>query len=63
MPEDDLTAATINGMSLQLRAIARLHWSIQLTDGEIAKREAMSRKMVRTRIRWIKEQVANKCLY
>ena len=63
MPEDDLTAETINSMSLQLRNVARLHWSIQLTDNQIAQREKMSRKMVRTRIRWIKEQVADKCLY
>ena len=63
MPEDDLTATTINGMTLQLRSITRLHWSVGLTDNEIATRESMSRKMVRTRIRWVKEQVASECLY
>lgn len=63
LPEDNLTAEVVNAMTLELRSVARLHWSIRLTDNEIAQRQSMSRKMVRTRIRWIKEQVANKCLY
>lgn len=63
LPEDDLTAETINSMSLQLRTIARLKYIIKLPDNQIAEREGMSRKMVRTRINWIKEQVASKCLY
>lgn len=62
LPEDDLTAAIINGLSVQLKVIARLHWSNNLTDREIAKREKLSRAKVRTRIRWIKQQVVDSVL-
>ena len=63
LPEDDLTAATLNGMSTELKNITRLHWVIVLPQSEIAAREGISVKMVARRIRWIKEQIAGKCLY
>lgn len=59
MPEDDLTATAVNGMTLQLRTIARLRYLHHLSDTDIARREKLTRAKVRIRIKWIKEQVVN----
>ena len=59
MPEDDLTAEIINTMDLPRKRIIRFYWSQGLKESEIARRENLTRAKVRTRINWIKEQVAN----
>jgi len=62
MPEDDLTAEIINSMTLIHRNIARHKWSSAMTLKMIAEREGLTVKKVRTRIHWIKEQVAQGAL-
>jgi DNA-directed RNA polymerase specialized sigma24 family protein len=58
LPEDDLTSTVVSGLTLQMRSIARRKWTTACSLKQIAEYEGLSVSKVKTRIHWIKEQVA-----
>jgi len=59
LPEDDLTAVVMCGLSLRMKEVARLRWVIVLSQKEVAAQARLSRRQVRTRLYQIKKCVAN----
>lgn len=63
MPEDIQTKEVVESLSKDIQAIARLYWRVRLTQTEIASRQAgMTRQKVKTRIKFIKQEVADRVL-
>tara|TARA_B100000795_G_scaffold107718_1_gene79536 strand:+ start:1918 stop:2184 length:267 start_codon:yes stop_codon:yes gene_type:complete len=61
--EDETTFSIMSSMALQLRTITRLKFGLGLTIKEIAQRESLTEKMVRTRVEAVISQIVHQCLY
>tara|TARA_R110001632_G_scaffold139166_1_gene254922 strand:- start:948 stop:1418 length:471 start_codon:yes stop_codon:yes gene_type:complete len=61
--EDELTFSIMASMALQLRTITRLKFGLGLTVKEIAQRESLTQKMIRTRVDAVVSQIVHQCLY